>query len=240
MDRASHLVAITRLATAIEDEARALAADLGTLAYEERLKLAAGMPAIVLATAEAARAQALAGKLSARGHGVFACRAGDVVAAGAMVSMRRFQLEPDAIVAGDARLPWQDLALLVRATHRQVTEAAATTTEKKFSLGRTIATGGLSMRKTVTKDAIARTEQSEPVLYLFRASGETPWLLREQGTHYGALGADVAPVAARNFALVVERLRAAAPHARYEDRLLARKVSPDDLDVLAHVLAHAR
>ena len=239
MDRASHLIAITRLATSIEDEARALAADLGTLAYEERLKLAAGVPAIVLATADPARAQALAGKLAARGHAVHVCRPGDVVPADAMVSMRRFQLEPDALVAGDVRLPWADLAVLVRATHRRVTETAAATTEKKFSLGRTIATGGLSMRKTVTKDVVARSEQTEPVLYLFRRSGETPWLLREQSTHYGALGADVAPVAARNFALVIERLRAAAPHARYEDRLLARKVSPDDLDLLAHLVARA-
>ena len=42
------VVAITQLALSIEDESKALAADLGNTAYETRLILNGGLPAIVL------------------------------------------------------------------------------------------------------------------------------------------------------------------------------------------------
>ena len=53
-----HVVAIAS-ASPLETEAAELAAHLGTTAYEERLKLAAGLPAIVLMSADASRARQL-------------------------------------------------------------------------------------------------------------------------------------------------------------------------------------
>jgi hypothetical protein len=58
-----YVVAIMALGTTVEAEAQALAADLGTTAYEGRLKLVAGVPAIVLATTDIDAAQLLVGKL---------------------------------------------------------------------------------------------------------------------------------------------------------------------------------
>ena len=236
-----NLVAITRLATPIELEARALAADLGTLAYEERQKLAAGVPAIVLSTPDADHAAALVAKLRARGHDAQICRASDVVAAGAMISMRRFRLDDDAIVAPDrdARLPWAGIATFVRATRRTRTEETAIVKHKKLDLGRAVVTGGLIMRSTSKTERVIHRDDSELVLYLFRGDGETPWLLTERGTHFRALGSDVATVAAKNFEVVVDQLRARAPHARFDDRLVARKAQVDDLDLLAHLIAIA-
>jgi len=76
------------------------------------------------------------------------------------------------------------------------------------------------------------------VLYLFRKSGATPWILREQGTHYEALGARLAPTAAPNFVTTVAELRARAPQACYDERLVARRTaSPTELDLLAHLVA---
>ena len=230
-------VAILAIATSVEQEAAALAADLGTIAYEERVKLAAGVPAIVLSTPELGRAEALAGTLRARRHAVHVCRASDVVASSAMTSMRRFGFDAEAIVAGDARLPWHDVSVLVRATQRRLVETTETVKEKKLSLGRALVTGGLVMRKSTERAVVTRSEDFEPVLYLFRHGG-APWLLREHGTHYGALGAMLAPVSSRNFAIAVEQIRARAPHARFDDRLLARK-SATDIDLLAHLIAIA-
>ena len=50
-----YVVAILELATSVEAEAAALAADLGSTAYEQRLHLVAGLPAVVLTTADPAR-----------------------------------------------------------------------------------------------------------------------------------------------------------------------------------------
>jgi hypothetical protein len=237
VDRETYLVALTSPAKRIDDEARALATDLGTTPYEARLKLAAGVPAIVLSTPDRTRADALAAALRARGHLALVCATSEVVAASAMTSLRRFQLDDDAILAGEARLPWDDMSALVRATHRRIIETTEKVKEKQLSIGRAIATGGLVMRKTTTRDVTTRNEDTEPVLYLFRASGEPAWILRERGTHFGALGARLSQMSSQNFATTVEVLRSRAPHARFDDRLLARKPSFEDVDLLAHLIA---
>ena len=41
-------------------------------------------------------------------------------------------------------------------------------------------TGGLSFSKNVSSKERAITNESEQVLYLFRASGAGPWILRER------------------------------------------------------------
>ena len=232
------VVAIVRLGTAVDVEARALAAELGTTAYDERLKLAAGVPAVVLTTPDEARANGLARGIVARGHAVHVMRTSDVVAADAMIAMRQFQLVAGGLASGAAQLPWTDVAVLVRATHRRVTETTSVTTEKKLAIGRAIATGGLAMSKKVKREVTTRSEDIEQVLYLFRASGATPWLLREHGTLYNALGTDLTPSALNNFALAVARFRASAPHARFDERLVARKPSADEVDLLAHLVGH--
>src|SRR2546425_6978104 len=98
-----YVVAIAELApaTSLEAEAAALAADLGTTAYQERLNLVAGPPAVVLATADAERARSLADRLHARGHGALVVDGAQVVAAGAMVELRSFRIEEEALHAGD-------------------------------------------------------------------------------------------------------------------------------------------
>ena len=259
-----YVVALVELAGPVEAEAAALAADLGTTAYEERLKLAAGLPAIVLTSAEPERAQALAHKLRARGHGVIDCDAAEVVPAGAMVAMRRFVFEADAVTLPDvadvprARLPFTDILALFRAVHTTRTETRTETTKKAFSPGRAVLTGGLVMSKSVSTESKSQATEREQVLYVFRTSGETPWILRERGTNYTGLGPQLGPASAQNFMTTLSRLRAAAPEAAYDERLLntrsaptraARSASPgteslsvasaSGVDLLAHVMAQS-
>jgi hypothetical protein len=234
------IVAITGLATAADAAAAALARALGTLPYDERRKLAAGLPAVVLTSADPARADALAATLRALGHRVIACASESVVSSSEMVSLKRFALDEDALVATDRgeRLPWGDVAVLVRAVERRRVETTTLVKEKKTDLVRAVVTGGLVRSKTTTRAETARSDESEPVLYLFRGSGATPWILREQGTHYEALGARLSPTAAPNFLATVAELRARAPQARWDERLVARRVpSPEELDLLAHLVA---
>src|SRR6185503_5112979 len=120
-----YVVAITELATPVEQEAAALAADLGTTPYEERLNLASGLPAVVLTAADRARALALLKALRARGHGAVAIDAAVVVSSEAMVSMRRFGLEEGALTAEGERLPHGEILALIRAMHRTRTETRA-------------------------------------------------------------------------------------------------------------------
>jgi hypothetical protein len=252
-----YVVALTELATPLEAEAAALAADLGTTLYEERQTLLGGLPAIVRMSAERAPAAELLQKLRARGHGAVAFDSAAVVASDAMVSMRRFAFEPGAVTSLDMdgrvieRLPCDDILALLRATHRTRTETATETTQKKFSMGRAVLSGGLVMRKNVKSEERSVSEQHEGLLYLFRASGQTPWVLYERGTNYAGLGAELAASSLQNFLGVIARLRALAPGAAYDERLLKpRRLAPQALarsqttqssasgvDLMAHVIA---
>ncbi len=262
-----YVVALAELATPIEAEAAALAQDLGTTAYEERLKLAAGLPAIVLTSAEEAPARSLVARLRARRHGVVSCDAGAVVASHAMVALRRFSFEPEALVKSEvtpevapelpgARLPYADVLGIFRGLHQTRTETRVDATKKEFSAGRALLTGGLVMRKSVSREEKAVVQEREQVCYLFRRSGETPWILRERGTQYAGLGAALGPSSAQNFVATMARLRELAPGAVYDERLMSPRNAPsrpirsgagsaekvgvssvDGVDLIAHLMA---
>lgn len=254
-----HVVAIVELTGPVEVEAAALAQDLGTTAYEERLKLVAGLPALVFTSAEPAPARALLQKIRARGQGVIGCDAAEVVGAGSMVPMRRFAFEPDALTLPDVpgeRLPFTDILALFRAMHTTRTDTRTETTTKKFSAGRALLTGGLLMSKNVKGEERSQSTEREQVLYVFRAGGETPWILRERGTNYTGLGAQLGPSSAQNFLATIARLRGLAPSAVYDERLMGPVRAPartaysggiggestsvssaSGVDLMAHVLA---
>ena len=174
-----------------------------------------------------------------------------------MVSMRRFRLGEEAITLGDRPdvLPYDDVVALVAAVHREHTTQATESRDKTFSVGRAVMTGGLLMSKTVTRESRTETSERDPVLYLFRRSGATPWLLRERGTLWAGHGATVSPTASANFKTAVDKIRGRAPGAPYDERLVTRRGGPERLtstggssntttrssaagvDLLAHVIA---
>ncbi len=253
-----YVVAIIELRGSVEDEAAALAKDLGGTAYDARMLLVAGAPAVVKRTPDREGAVELLGRLRARGHGAVACDLAAVVSADAMTSMRHFRLEASAITLADApeaTLAYDDVLALVPAVHRSRVDTETVTRERKLSVGRALMTSGLSMTKTVTRETHASTEQREGVLYVFRRSGATPWLLREHGTVWAGHGLRLAPSEAENFRLTVAALRERAPAATFDDRLVARKAperaalsggpgsttvktsSDAGMDLLAHLLA---
>jgi hypothetical protein len=221
-----YAVAIAALKTTIEQEVPALAADLGITAYEARLKLSTGMPAIVLTSQDKALAMQCLTSLRARGHDAIACDANAIVPNSAMTSLKRFRLDPDGIVASeDAKLPYASILALVRATHRLQSETRSQVEEKKFRPGAALLTGGVVMTKTITREIVEQKDERMQVLYIFRNDGE-PWILREAGTDYASLAEKRAPTQLENFRTTIQLLRAHAPQAVYDERLVsARKAS---------------
>jgi hypothetical protein len=254
-------VAITQLVSSIEDEAKGLAADLGITPYDARLVLNAGLPAIVLTTPQRDRAAALMTKIEGRGNGVMVVDSDTVVASGDMIALRRFRFEPNAITTDDRpdlRLPHEDVFAILRASHRQLIETRTESTTTKFSAGRAILSGGMMMNTKVKTESTSKLEEREQVLYLFRRSGETPWILRETSTNYAGLGSALGPSRAVNFGATMRMLRAQMPMAAYDERLVSAKrigekvstrgttesgkstsaSSEAGVDLLAHILAH--
>ena len=253
-----YVVAIVELNTTLETEAAALASDLGITAYEARLMLAPGVPVVVRTTADKPEALDLLARLRSRGHGAVACDASAVVASHDMASMRRFRMGPDGISLEDvpgAKLPFDDVIALEAAVHRRRVASESEVRDKKLSVARTVLSGGLMTTRTVTREAHTATEEREPVLYIFARSG-TPWILREHGTSWAGMGRPVAPSSSENFRMALGLLRECMPRAPYDDRLVARRFTPERMalsgtstgttvttsseagtDLLAHLLA---
>ncbi|MEJ7733926.1 MAG: hypothetical protein WKG00_32620 [Polyangiaceae bacterium] len=256
-------VALIRLAGSLDDEAKALAEALGLTPYETRLKLVAGLPAVVMTSAEREPATEVLRGLRARGHGAVGFDGSAVVPNESMLAMRNFALEPDAVTVGlpsGERLPYQDISVMLRAAHRTSVESVSVTKETKLSLGRTALTGGLLNTKTVTREQRSTSHDQEQVLYLFRRSGAVPWILRERSTQYTALGKALAPSSMQNFITTIGQLRELARGAVYDERLRTLRGGPtrlaltgvgktasstvtsttaDGTDVLAHAIALA-
>ena len=220
------VVAITELQGRLEDEAAALAPDLGCTAYDARLLLAPGTPAVVRRTPDRTLALDLLARVRARGHSAVACDLTAVVASDAMVAMRRFHLGESAIaIEGrtEHRLPYEDVLALVTAVHRSRTDTEVVSHERKLSVSRALVTSGLSMTTTVKKQSHTATEERERVLYVFRRAGATPWILREHGTRWAGHGQPLATSESENFRITLTVLRARAPGAAFDDRLLMRR-----------------
>lgn len=252
------VVALMALGTSVEEEAPRLAADLGSTAYEAALLLRSPTPVPLLRTDDRQRAIDLVAKLRARRHDVVACEASAVVRSDAMTRVRSFRLDDDAFVVASANtsvsVAWSDVVALVRAIHRTSSEHVEKSAERKLSLGRAAMSGGVLMTKTVTTTAKHTVEEREQVLYIFRQGG-APMLATISRTRYEGLAAALRPSQIENFNSLVRILRERAPHALYDERLLAPRPglervrtgttgavsasSSEGIDLLAHLIALA-
>jgi len=231
----------------IPDAARApLAVALGTTLYELRLVLSAGLPAVVLTTPEASRAEAAVQLIEREaGRAVWGERRA-VYPSARMPAIRDFRFQPSGLTlteTGAELLPFSDIFAIIRATHSTVTTSSTVVKERKLDPGMAIITGGLKMSKTTSRDVVSRTDNRQQVLYLFRISGAPPWLLREQSAHYAGLGNALGPSSLGNFREVVRALRERVPNAAYDERFLAHRAlrgisdGIEATDILVHLLA---
>src|SRR5512133_4117389 len=117
-----HLVAITELSSDFPSpQLKALADDLGTTAYELRLILNAGLPAVVLATTDESQAQSACAAITRHGHRALSCDRDRIVPSSSLVVLREFELTSTALLAdrgASLTCSYEDISVLLRATHR--------------------------------------------------------------------------------------------------------------------------
>jgi hypothetical protein len=176
------------------------------------------------------------------------------------VVVRSFELQPDRVVlqprTGPAHeVPYNKVCLLLtgmRASHELHEE---TTTIRKFSLGKAVASGGLMMRSKKKVETTNRQDHFSFFLQLV-AKGRPTFLFTEGELQYQGLGAALQPTRLANFGYLVKELKRRTPHAPFDNRLntaagqlklLGPTLSPDRyfdlaLAILAkfHGMSHSR
>lgn len=210
----------------MDGELTTLAGWLGITPYDLRLRAAAGLPAPLLSTPDAAAAADLLARLRARGHGAVGC---DFGASGAAAgSVRELNFGPSALTGQDEQgrpfeVPYVEISGLLRALSVVAAENTVTTKEKKLDVGMAVMTGGLKMSKTVERTTRSASEQREQILYLFKHARPLPVIFRELSVRYQGLGAERKPTTIQNFLVLIQLLRQRAPHALYDERFLTQK-----------------
>jgi hypothetical protein len=230
-----YVVGVARLSTSLQEEAPRLASDLGMTAYEARMLLAPGIPALLLVSPDKSQALNLLAALRARGHEALAFDSQAVVSSDAMVSPHTLQVRNDGFLSlrpESDHLLFSEVHIVLRATHEVRLDESVETHKRKFSAGRALLTGGLVMTKKTSSSSTSHSYEKQEVLYVHRHGGKRPWLLREKGIRYEGLGDRLAATERANFLTVVEILRSSARTAVFDEGLVGRKI-PDRLAQVA-------
>ena len=220
-----HVVALTRWGAPLETELPTLASWLGVGAYDLRLSAAAGLPLLLKWSSDVAAAAELTERLRARNHGVVHS---DTESAGEKVIAREFSFGPAGVLGLDSNgrpleLAYADISGLIRVLSVESAENTIITREAKLNVGMAVMTGGLKVSKTVERTTRNVSEEREQQLLVWKRGLFAPWVFGESSLRYQGLGAKLKPTSIQNFQVLIEELRARAPQALYDQRLLTQK-----------------
>lgn len=250
---AVYIVAIDYTAGAGETMVRGLADALGKTLYEARLRLGApeGGPAVVGNFAEVEPAWAFAGRLRANGIDPVLLAPEDVESDSDRFLVRSFELGEHRLEAvsrhGRTALAYREIGLVLRGTRIDARLKIQRTEERKFSPLRAVVTGGMVVTKTARRAEPVTTEQREDFLHVY-ADGQPPLAFHASALNYESFGPALHPSTAANFAYLVDALRQALPHTRFDDRLTNRQararllgpsLTENHLDIAVTLLARA-
>jgi hypothetical protein len=227
-----YVVAVMRWGPPLQEELPALAARLGMVAYDLRLRLTGGLPVVFARVADGVEAAGHVEFLRARGHGAVSCDADAVP--GPEDQLVPIDFEPTATAlhgmsTGGRRfeLPYTEILAMVHVACVTSAEHTVTTQEKKFAPGRAVLSGGMVLRKKVDRVDKTVTQEQEQMIYMFCGSHPALCVWKELTLRYEGLGDQRQLTAAQNFATLSKRLRTLAPHAFHDQRLLTHKRRAD-------------
>jgi hypothetical protein len=210
---------VALLKPAREDAAQLLCEVANLTQAEARMRVAPEPPAL-LALLDDAKADEVAAQLRKRGLAAISVAARS---SGPKLIVRSFSFEEHELTLrpreGEAlALRYDQLAMILRAQSAHRSDTTSTQTARQFSMARGLATGGLSMSKKVTTTTRSQEETVEQSLLIYSREGKSA-ALSEIGLDLTGLG-KLQPSRAANMAELASRIRARAPQAFYDERLL--------------------
>jgi hypothetical protein len=192
------------------------AALCGLAMQEVRSRCAGVLPRVLVRQAPETEARRLAAGLEALGFRTFAAEARQIPSDAQRIVARQLEWTDAGFTVTDGRgtrhdCPSVTLALLQPGFRTSTQSEVVKTTERKFSLGRALATGGLSISKKVEKVTEQVSTSRESYILVSRTGGLPGIMFYESRLNYQCLGAELKPFRHLNFKTVLERLRALGP-----------------------------
>jgi len=144
-------------------------------------------------------------------------------------------------------VPLSSIDLLQRAVRTRSESTTTTTTERKFAVGRALATGGLAMTKKVDKTVTHEQQSREPFVLVQRKDGGNDIILYEKRIDYRFLGAEMQPTSVGNLDRTLRKIQALVPTVPLDDRAQRPgfasglpHVGVDPVDLALHIVRVAR
>jgi hypothetical protein len=187
-------------------------------------RLRGTLPRVLLSDADGDRLRDIGAELEPLGFVTAVCDARAAPTDAERVVARGLRMTSDGLTAIDAggdehECPWLTIEAIQRGARVTTDVKKETKTETKLDVGRALLSGGLILTRKEKKVTERKTETSEPFVLVQRSDGEPDIMLYERRIDYRFLGRDMQPYSRGNLEIVVQRLRAAAPRAAYDDRV---------------------
>ena len=206
---------------------RKVADAMGCLVFEVQQRMAGEGPVVVAQYADGDIAESLQEKLMQADVPAILLDLDEVRSGPSPLIPRRFSFSSQHVRFDmDGGTPFE-LAfteirhILVATTVTTPAEKGEKTTERKFSLGKTVLAGGVPMTKKVVRQSAGVAEEREEVVCLVNRNAPSVFLPKN-GLDYSGRGEARQMTRDLNFNYLKKELRSRAGQAIYDDRLLQR------------------
>lgn len=237
-----YLVAIHHWPQETAKVAEIVAAALNILVFEARQKIIGGEPIALASFSDQNKADELAKKITSAGIPAWVVDTHKVRNSNLPKHASRFELGTQIlqveISTGESlEIGYEtiDLLLIATCSGGQI-ETTKTTVQRKFSLGKTLLSGGIPLTKKVKTTETLTSEEREKTFWLYTRTGET-LIFTCNAVDYAGLGKARQLTRELNFTHLLKELQRMAPQARYNDQLLTRG---GQAQILGQVLNPAR
>jgi len=222
-----HIVAIYDWKEETAEVKQAISAALGITVYEVGQRLLAGSPLVLASFADSQQAQVLVKKLNQIKIATLVVDTEQIRSRANNFIVQRFKLHTSSLSLrlDDGQLveiPYGEINILIPVTSIVDKSETKTVTEHRFSLGRTIITGGIPMTEKIKYKQEIRNINIGKLLYLYARGKQQPLIFNQSIMVYNGLGSAMKTSQEQNFTYLINELHRLCPWAVYDDRLFKR------------------
>jgi hypothetical protein len=209
---------------------RSVATVINKSPYDTRLLLAGEIPKIIAHYDSIQTTESVIRNLRDLGLVAIACRDSELRQSPQGFKVQTLEFREKEVLFRDSagrekRRGENNIFLILEGRIQTSVEVETTKSKTKFSLTRTLLTGGIPMWRKVDEKTTERSIQDEYFARLYdRKSPEPSVEVLQHHMNYSFLGAKIAASSLINFGTVIQKLREIFPQAIFDDRLVKPSV----------------
>lgn len=205
---------------------RSVAAVINKSPYDTRLLLAGEIPKIIAHYDSIQITESVIRNLRDLGLVAIACRDSELRQSPQGFKVQTLEFREKEVLFGDSagreeRIGENNIFLILEGRIQTSVEVETTKSKTKFSMTKTLLTGGIPMWRKIEEKTTERSIQYEYFARLYdRKSPEPSIEILQNHMNYSFLGAKMAASSLTNFGTIILKLREVFPQAIFDDRLV--------------------